>query len=147
MAETFGVKVGFEEHQRLVSFLDTLAIMLGCFQTLNSQLPDATRPDVVRANTGSGVLFLGDAKNTETPNCSFTKQRLMHYVIWLSFFMSANSSRKAVFAICHNKYENSYSWLDTLVELFSNSSLRTFKSGVEEFDAVTCITWIQVQKR
>lgn len=146
MADTFGVKAGFAEHERLVGFLDTMAIMLGCFQTLNGQLPDTTRPDVIRANTKSGFLFIGDAKNTEMPNCGSTRQRLMHYVLWLSFFMSANTSRKAVFAICHNRHKNSYSWLDTLVELFACSGLHTFKSGVEEFDAFTSITWIQVQK-
>lgn len=146
MADTFGVKVGFEEHERLVSFLDTMAIMLGCFQTLNGQLPDATRPDVIRANTKSGFLFIGDAKNTEMPSYDSTRQRLTHYALWLSFFMSANASRKAIFAICHNKHKNTYSWLDTLVELLACSGLRTFKSGVEEFDAFTCITWIQVQK-
>lgn len=57
MADIFGVKAGFDEHERLVGFLDTMAIMLGCLQILNGQLPDATRPDVIRANTKSGFLF------------------------------------------------------------------------------------------
>lgn len=51
-----------EEHERLVDFLDNLAIMLGCIQTLHGQLPDATRPDVIRLNTNKGILFVGDAK-------------------------------------------------------------------------------------
>jgi hypothetical protein len=71
----------FDEHERLVDFLDNMAVMLGCTQTLDSHLPDATRPDVIRLNTQANVLFIGDAKNTESPNSKFTQERLFNYIL------------------------------------------------------------------
>src|SRR5688500_10010333 len=122
-----------EEHERLVDFLDTMAIMLGCTQTLDSHLPDATRPDVIRLNTQANFLFIGDAKNTESPHSRFTQERLFNYILWLSSFVTENSCRKVVFAIGHNKKENNDLWCNTLLSLFSRSFISTVKYGTEEF--------------
>lgn len=144
MADTFGVKTGFDEHERLVGFLDTMAVMLGCFQTLNGQLPDSTRPDVLRVNTKSGFLFIGDAKNTEIPSSINTQERLSKYILWILPFVSNDNNRKLMFAICHNKKENIFSWTNMLFKLFCQTGIVPFKSGVEEFDPNTYIEWLQV---
>jgi len=145
MIETSNSNVGFEEHERLVGFLDTMAIMLGCIQTLNSQLPDFTRPDVVRLNTQSNLLFIGDAKNTEKPDSSYTQERLYNYILWLPSFLWNNDERKVVFAICHNKRENIHPWSITLTSLLSRSNIALIKYGVEAFDSLTYIAWAQAK--
>ncbi len=134
-----------DEHERLVKFLDTMAVMLGCAQTLNSHFPDTTRPDVIRMSTKLNVLFVGDAKNTESPDSVSTQERLFNYVLWMSLFLSNNNKRKIVFAICHNKRENSHSWLKMLFSLFSRSGIYPSQYGVEEFDSSTYIEWIHAK--
>jgi len=145
MINTHNLSSRLNEHERLVDFLDTMAVMLGCAQTLNSQLPDTTRPDVIRLNTKSDILFIGDAKNTESPDSISTQERLSNYILWLSLFLSNNNKRKIVFAICHNKRENSHSWLKMSFSLFSRSGIYPSKYGVEEFDSSTYVEWIQAR--
>ncbi len=145
MINAYNLSSRLDEHERLVKFLDTMAIMLGCAQSLDSHLPDATRPDVIRINTKSDILFIGDAKNTESPNSIFTQERLLNYVTWLSLFLSNSNNRKIVFAICHNKGENAHSWLKMLFSLFSRSGIYPSKYGVEEFDSSTYIEWIKAE--
>lgn len=145
MINNYG-KSTFEEHERLVSFLDTMAVMLGCAQTLESQLPDTRRPDVIRFNVKNKILFIGDAKNTELPNSTHTRERLNNYVRWTSSFILTNIiGKQVVFGICHNKSDNAYIWLSLLLDLFTTSNILPLKYGVEKFDRVTYIDWIQVR--
>jgi hypothetical protein len=131
------------EHERLVSFLDDVAVLLGCIQTLNGELPDSTRPDVIRLNTNKQFFFLGDAKNTESPNSPNTQHRLQNYLVWLSSFIEGGENRKAVFAICSNKGEDSGLWITIIDRLLFTAKLRAERHGVEVFDPITYIIWFE----
>lgn len=130
------------EHERLVAFLDTMAVMLGCAQTLESALPDATRPDVVRLDTRTDLLFIGDAKNTESPSSSLTRARLLGYMRWLSSFLLTDWRGTAVFALCHNRPEVAQGWLSILTMLSRQCRIQPLQIGVQHFDSKTCIVWM-----
>ncbi len=59
--------------------LDTLAALAG--YTEPASFGWRLRPDVVRACPRTGALFVGDAKDTETPGCTATRARLRWYCV------------------------------------------------------------------
>jgi hypothetical protein len=131
------------EHERLVEFMDNMAILLNCTQTLNGQFPDETRPDVVRLNTKKGLLFVGDAKNTESPRSSFTQERLLNYLVWQSSFLLGGYNRKAIFAICTNHPNNASIWINVINTLLNIAEINPARSGINNFDNDTCIIWAE----
>jgi hypothetical protein len=59
--------------------LETLATLAGFVAPL--PLAWRLRPDVARICSRSGAVFLGDAKDTETPGCEATRSRLRWYLL------------------------------------------------------------------
>lgn len=66
-------------HESRVRDLETLATLAGFAAPL--AFAWRLRPDVARVCPRSGAVFLGDAKDTETPGCDATRARLRWYVL------------------------------------------------------------------
>jgi hypothetical protein len=65
-------------HERRVGLLATLAALAGCRAA--SRLEPGLAPDVLTADHRLRVLFVGDAKATETAGCAATARRLRRYL-------------------------------------------------------------------
>lgn len=79
------------EHRR--HWLDAIAILEG-FTLGLPVLPDGSIPDVLRVDPRRRWLFVGEAKDTESPGSADTGARLHRYATWLA-------PNGGVFAICH----------------------------------------------
>lgn len=121
----------FEIHECLAGFLDALAVLAGCTESIGGQLPNGLRPDVIRIDSRRDVLFVGDAKNTESPNCKSTRFRLGQYIGWLAIQVR---SRKGIglFAICHSHHADGEAWARTVSELAREEGINSdlIKSAV-----------------
>jgi hypothetical protein len=79
-------------HELRVVDLTTMAVLAG-FDVAVDVLPDGSRPDVLRASTTRRtVVFLGDAKSSETPGNLDTAQRLRRYMLFASAYVTSGGS-------------------------------------------------------
>ena len=100
-------------HDRRTDFLDTLAVLLGCRRYLGPILPDGLRPDVLRYGLDQDTLFIGDAKDTETPGNSATSSRLLGYLKWVAGHVQAGHG-PGILAICFGRRLHAQAWMKTL---------------------------------
>jgi len=124
-------------HERKVEFLDALAILMGCEETMGGALPDGRRPDVLRLDSRRRILFFGDAKHSESPGDTETQARLMGYVRWLSAHIGSGGT--GVFAVCFAK--DADAWVATLAMLWHEAGLVPSKRGVERFEPGLTVAW------
>lgn len=122
-------------HSLRVNILEELGALIGCHQRVFTALPDGCRPDVCKVALHSGLIFFGDAKDTETPGCRATAQRLSRYSDWLASHVK--TGRSGVFAICHGDDRHSAGWIALLKVLTARSGLRGGFAEVITLD--TCI--------
>ena len=127
-------------HEYRVQFLNTLAMLLGCKETFGTEFPDGKRPDVLRVDSKGGVLFIGDAKNTESPKCQATQARLLEYLSWLSAHVSRDG-RVGIFAICFGRDSDTQGWKETICSLAHQVSLVFSDHGVEKFEPEINVAW------
>jgi len=126
-------------HGFRVDFLDTLAVLAGCTENLKGQLPDGKQPDVLRVNRKHRTLFIGDAKDSETPNCQATRFRLFNYFRWLAVHMTKENTR-GVFALCFGKAIEIHGWVETLTELAHETELLQFQCQLSKFGDSIIVT-------
>lgn len=127
-------------HDFGAKFLEALAILLNCNESIGAQLPDGCSPDVLRVNTRNNLLFIGDAKVTESPGCRQTQARLLRYFSWLSAYVRRPGAL-GLFAICFRNRSDEKGWLSA-VELLSNEvGLTRGKGGVVEFESHLFVAW------
>jgi hypothetical protein len=133
----------FELHDRNARVLSTLALLLGCHSNFFIELPDGKRPDVLRYDSIKKRLFIGDAKNTETPRNKNTQKRLFSYLLWLSAYVS-KPGRHAIFAVCFRHASDLDGWIYTIqgLALVANISLSNIRS--DQIDAETNLVWFSV---
>jgi len=127
-------------HNNRVYFLDTLALLLGCKETIGGILPDGKRPDVIRMDKKREILFIGDAKNTESPSHKETQIRLLEYLRWLASHVS-KENRVGLFAICFGKKEESANWEKTLLMLSHEIDFICSRHGMTSFGSKLYIAW------
>jgi hypothetical protein len=125
-------------HSLRVSILEELGSLIGCHQRVFTTLPDGCRPDVCKMALHSGLIFLGDAKDTETPGCRATAQRLSRYSDWLASHVK--SGRSGALAICHAKDRYSTGWIVLLERLTSRSGLNGSFAEVITLDTCSIST-------
>lgn len=127
-------------HNARVEFLNSLATLMGCTQSLGGQLPDGRRPDVLRIDSERGVLFIGDGKHTETPHCVATQARLLGYLRWLKGHVQRPGST-GIFAICFGNPLDADGWAHTLSTLAHEANLPVGRQGFERFDHRLFVVW------
>src|SRR2546426_6033017 len=106
-------------HESRTQLLDSLAVLIGCREQLGSTLPDGLRPDVLRLDTTRRLLFLGEAKHSESPRNRYSIERLTKYVQWIRSHLefvprAGGPNPTAVVAICFGQAAHADDWLDTL---------------------------------
>lgn len=127
-------------HELRVRFLDSMAVLAGCSESLGAQLPDGRRPDVMRVDTLRGLLFMGDAKDTESPRCTATRARLREYPVWMVAHVSAGS-RPGVFSLCFGHVADIKGWVRTVQELGHEVGLDCSEWDVREFGTGIVMVW------
>lgn len=123
------------EHDRKVRFLEALATLLGCRETLR-WLPDGLCPDVVRLDTRRGTLFMGDAKHTETPGCKETQTRLLRYLTWFAAHTGAG-----IFGICCDRLTDARGWVEVIRILSHEAGIYFRAQGIEQFGPGLKVIW------
>lgn len=126
-------------HGRRVEFLDALAILMGCEGTLNGELPDGRRPDVLRYDMERRTIFIGDAKHWETPGNRETQARLQHYFKWLRSHVEGGGW--GVFAVCFGRESDTSAWTETIRMLGREVGLDYARRGVERFEPGLTVAW------
>ncbi|MFC1678653.1 hypothetical protein ACFL2T_00335 [Elusimicrobiota bacterium] len=127
-------------HDRRVAELKTLGALLGCHEDIGNQLPDGRRPDVVRLSHSKRLLFIGDAKDTESPGSRASQARLEAYLSW----MRANvaSGARGLMVICYGRRTDTEGWLSTLTTLADECGIEVQDAGTETFGPGLWITWL-----
>jgi hypothetical protein len=111
-----------EKHDSLVVVLDTVAILSGiCEQLPLRSLPDGSRPDVLRLDRQRNILFIGDAKNSETSGNRATQLRLRTYLSWVAAFLWRGGC--GVFSLCFEHGTLATGWVDTALMLTNELSM------------------------
>lgn len=123
------------EHDRKVRFIETIAVLSGCRETLH-WLPDGLCPDVVRLDTNRGILFIGDAKHTETPGGKDTQTRLLRYLNWF-----AAHTGVGIFVICCERLTDAREWLDVIHLLSHEAGIHFRGCGIEQFGPGLNVIW------
>lgn len=114
-------------HDELTEITETVAIISGYDLPFFVTLPDGSRPDVFRTDSRYGSIFLGDAKNTETPGCIETQKRLMRYLEWFKLLTRHRSG--SLFVVCFNRPVLLTRWRIVLTQLSVEKGLTGFKVG------------------
>lgn len=130
----------FAEHDKKAKLLDDLAILLGCESCLCSGFPDGRRPDVLRVDVARQILFIGDAKHTETPRCEMTRLRLCSYLHWLLAHVRS-APRIGIFALCFAEGSHRKGWSRTVAEMVALVGLRTYQCGFCSFGERLNVVW------
>jgi hypothetical protein len=127
-------------HDARVGFLETLANLMGCHVTIGGMLPDGSRPDVLRFDVRRGLLFVADAKNTETPGARWTQARLLKYLGWVRTHTLAGRGA-AIFAMCVGTETDLVAWLNCLGMLGDEIGLVARSEGVKHFPPRVGVVW------
>lgn len=136
---------GLPSHERRVRSLDALATLIGCRETLGPCLPDGLRPDVLRIDSRRGALFIGDAKDTESPGNRATQARLQTYLRWLAAH-AASGRGSGIFAIGFGRGADAPGWVETATLLGREARLRYVAQGVDRFDADLLVAWFRAAR-
>lgn len=127
-----------EERRRV---LDALAILGGCREPLLPFLPDGRRPDVLRFDAERRHLFVGDAKDTETPGCGDTRERLLHYASWLR--ANGVAAGSGTLALCHPP-DDAGRWGRLLEGVARAQGFRDVFARRRDLDAETAVSWVEL---
>jgi hypothetical protein len=135
----------FSDHDKKVRFLNELAILLGCTRNLSGRFPDGRRPDILRADIQRYILFIGDAKQTETPGCSMTKMRLANYCRWLAANVDGGK-RLGILVVCFARLSDRHGWNKTISNLLMCAGISKCDSGFSSFDENLNVVWVVLGK-
>ncbi len=126
-------------HRDRTELLKSLAVLFGCAQRVDA-FADGARPDILRSDASKAVLFLGEAKDTETPGNTETQIRLLAYFRWIKAYLR-RGGRRAIVAVCFGEAAHSKKWKDTLEFLSAETNLVPLQAGSERFDGKARIVW------
>lgn len=127
-------------HDLRIEFLDSLSVLAGYAQKLDCGLPDGRRPDILRIDLKRQRLFIGDAKDSESPKDLNTGARLLAYFRWLSTHVVARGGRGTV-AICFGNARHVRGWTNTLRMLSQEAGIAEVVTGVERFGTGFFVAW------
>ncbi len=125
-------------HEARVETLATLATLTG-FENGPDVLPGGARPDVLLLRARDGVVFIGDAKATETPGNAETYERLGRYANFLTTWVERGLS--GILALAVN-VADADGWLWVLRDLsLGPSGGRRVPGHVDLIDVETAVIW------
>ena len=129
-----------ESHEYRARFLEALATLVGCQESFGGELPDGRRPDVMRIDSAHNVLFLGEAKHSESPGNVATRARLQKYLLWLSTHVLRREG-VGIFAVCFGREEDAKYWSETISLLESEVGMEPDSRGAERFQPGLILVW------
>lgn len=97
-------------HERRTDFLRSLAFLAGFNSRPWVTLPDGRIPDVLLFRPADRGLFIGDAKDTETPGTRQTQARLLSYMHWYRAHL-LHPLAQGIFAVCFGDCHQKNEWL------------------------------------
>lgn len=106
-------------HELRVRELESLATLSGITGAV--QLGLLAEPDVVRVDLGRRLLFVGDAKETETPGNRRTRSRLASYVREADLVLAKGGT--CVIAIAHPVPSSARRWANLLNGILEGAGL------------------------
>ncbi len=131
---------GLKGHNSKALFLDALAVLVGCRDSIGGMLPDGRRPDVLRIDLDREILFVGDAKNTESTGNKETLVRLLSYLRWLAVHVTKRKGI-GIFAICFAERADSVKWENTVLMLAHEIDLICTEFGINTFGSGLNVAW------
>jgi hypothetical protein len=129
-------------HDDRAAALDSLAVLMG-FTTRLPYLPDGHQPDVLRLSIASRGLFIGDAKDTESPGNSATAARLSRYVDWAAVH-ARRFDGPTLLMLCFGVRQHAVGWLALVADLIRSRALEP-KFGVEDLGGSFLVAWFIVE--
>jgi hypothetical protein len=133
-------------HEDRVRFLDSLAVLVGCHESVGQEFPDGRRPDVLRTDSRRGVLFMGDAKCTESPCSRSSQSRLLAYLRWMEIHVG-NAGHMGVMAVCSGAGKESSGWGATIQLLACEAGLTYDARGQQDFGRKFSVVWFLFSER
>lgn len=130
-------------HEHRKNVLDSIAVLAGCAESPGYQLLDGVRPDVMRLDTSRRMMFMGDAKHSETPGCAATEGRLLNYFRWLRAFVLSGGTM--VFAVCFGRAHDGAGWLQLLCRLCNEVGLVPSDAACNQLDHGLHLAWVVVR--
>lgn len=131
------------QHEYGRTVLDDIALLTGCTESMGNELPDGRRPDVLRLNIAHRMMFIGDAKHSESPSCLATQARLLGYFCWAKAFATCGGA--LVFAICFSRVSDSQGWLSLLCKLCDEVGLSAACARSESIECGLHLAWIVIR--
>lgn len=128
-------------HEERRRTLETLAILGGCREPLLPFFPDGRRPDVLRFDRARRHLFVGDAKDTETPGCRETHIRLSGYAAWLR--ANALVAGTGTLALCHPP-GSALRWRELLETIARAHGFDGVTGEQRLLDADAVVSWVDL---
>jgi hypothetical protein len=118
-----------------------MAILAGCREALLPFFPDGRRPDVLRFDSPRRHLFVGDAKDSESPGCRETRERLARYTAWLR--ANAMIAGSGTLALCHSATGASR-WLELLEMVARDQGFDDLRGRQRRLDTEIVISWLEL---
>lgn len=129
-----------EAHEVRVDLLRTVASLAGYPRGLPLGLHVV--PDVVRFDSTRRRVFVGDAKETESPGNLLTARRLRAYAGALRPLLAAGWD--AVFVVCHGTLYRADPWCAVLTEAVRTAGLVPSFAGSNVIDRDAVLAWVSL---
>jgi len=127
--------IGGGPHEERVAVLASLADLVGATTDLRT-LPDGSVPDVVRLALHNGLLFVGEAKDTEYPGASEVMVRVGRYLMWTK--AHAQTGHTSVLAMCC-RYTEVSRWSAVLAWLADDRDCGTYREWIRPMGGGTAV--------
>jgi hypothetical protein len=131
-----------QNHEERRAILDTIAVVSGYFGRRYDVLPDGIRPDVVRVDPRCGGVFIGEAKDTESPGQEAARSRLARYFQWLVALDQTRQGPSTI-AVCFGRPVDQRRWVTTLTRLGHEAGLKGFTAECHRVDETAFVAWLR----
>ena len=132
-------------HERRRALLDVLGRMAGYGWGPHGGFPDRRQPDVLRYDPRCRSIFVGEAKETESPGCAATRERLRGYLLWMRAITRLRGA--GTLAVCAGDSNAAIGWANTLRRLAEECKLPNCVSRAAVLDDDAVVIWISFGHR
>lgn len=126
-------------HEERVDLLDQLGRLAGC--TVPSSLGRGLDPDVLLSHPHRRLVFLGEAKHSETPGNGETARRLRRYIRAIRLLQRNGYSARM--ALCGDPLEAAR-WSRLLAQLAISERLGVDATGTVDVDLGERVIWLDL---
>lgn len=128
------------KHEARRDLLEAIAILAGYTLQVPAGLLGGREPDVVRFHPRHRSLFIGEAKDTESPLTTSSRIRLLVYMRWFAAEVTRNGS-DGLFMLCVGSGMQAQQWCIGLSSLACEVGLGRVEVIVEYFGGGSSCVW------